>query len=260
MRALAILVAGILLAPIVASAQKPDRDRAGGLPRCEARLADTRTSLDTCTGQLSTCAGDRMTCQADLGACSDDLDSCEADLAACEDSQVVFPGDGAGNGPALAYEECADGLTVADLNTGLLWERKVQGAVSCLRYLHNHSPQCTWAEATGAWIDAVNAEGGGGFAGFSDWRLPNVRELQSIVDYGEAAPALDPSFGPLPLMNPEGCYWSATPVAFFRIGARPFPPGSAWVVCFANGDMQRDLMGSGENHVRAVRTGSCSTP
>jgi hypothetical protein len=34
-----------------------------------------------------------------------------------------------------------------------------------------------------------------GYAGRRDWRIPNVKELQSIVDYGRFQPALDPIFG-----------------------------------------------------------------
>jgi len=33
-----------------------------------------------------------------------------------------------------------------------------------------------------------------GYAGHRDWRIPNVKELQSIVDYSQVNPALAPSF------------------------------------------------------------------
>ena len=52
--------------------------------------------------------------------------------------------------------------------------------------------------------------------GETDWRLPNAKELQSIVDYtrapdaldsGQRGPALDPIFG---ISDPEGWFWSST--------------------------------------------------
>jgi hypothetical protein len=61
------------------------------------------------------------------------------------------------------------------------------------------------------------------FAGHGDWRLPNVRELESIVDYGESNPAADPVF-----RAENGSYWTSTTdvsaptkafVVSFRIGA-----------------------------------------
>lgn len=41
--------------------------------------------------------------------------------------------------------------------------------------------------------------------GRSDWRLPSIRELQSIADYGRFSPAVDPVFDSLLLS-----YWSST--------------------------------------------------
>src|SRR6266446_5061606 len=89
------------------------------------------------------------------------------------DLGVTFPGDGVQGAP-LRYQDNGDG-TITDLNTGLTWEKKGSGgdASTCLTDLHGVNSACTWAQATGAWIDAVNAEGGTGFAGHSDWRLPN---------------------------------------------------------------------------------------
>jgi hypothetical protein len=43
------------------------------------------------------------------------------------------------------------------------------------------------------------------FVGHDDWRLPNVRELQSIVDYGRSEPAISPVFGAW-----SSQYWSST--------------------------------------------------
>ena len=42
------------------------------------------------------------------------------------------------------------------------------------------------------WVEQLNE--GAGFAGHTDWRIPNVKELQSIVDYGNGNPAVDAAF------------------------------------------------------------------
>jgi hypothetical protein len=106
-------------------------------------------------------------------------------------------------------------------------------------------------------VAELNAQG---FAGFEDWRIPNVRELQSIADYGRFAPAVDPSFhGPVcgtfcPLvMDPacgctaSGAYWSSTTV---EASAR-----RAWNVRFRHGT-QGTTAKTYNRAVRAVRGGS----
>jgi hypothetical protein len=88
-------------------------------------------------------------------------------------------------GTPLRYRDNGDG-TVTDLNTGLMWEKKVEGS-GCLRCvgdefyrwsigLEDGSQKSIWD-----WLDELNASN---FAGYSDWRMPNVRELHSIVHYG----------------------------------------------------------------------------
>jgi len=97
------------------------------------------------------------------------------------------------------------------------------------------------------------------FAGHADWRLPNVKELQSIVDYGRSVPAIDPAFngascGTACVTADPACsctglgnfYWASTTV--LRV------PDAAWAMEFALGT-------SAEKHkftpysVRAVRGG-----
>jgi len=56
--------------------------------------------------------------------------------------------------------------------------------------------------------------------GHNDWRLPNVKELESIVDYTRspgtsASAAIDPLFNATAIINESGqtdypCYWSGT--------------------------------------------------
>ena len=56
-----------------------------------------------------------------------------------------------------------------------------------------------------------------------DWRLPNIKELLSLVDYEELAPALPSGH---PFTNVQDDYWSST------TNARPFFEFEAWVVTF----------------------------
>ena len=162
-------------------------------------------------------------------------------------------------GGPLSYHDNGDG-TITDLNTGLMWEKKsVDGS------LHDASKMFVWSspvtDTVWDWIDAINTEVGNGigFAGFNDWRLPNVRELLSIIDYGRLNPAVDPafnnnfSFGCTVLTCSEIFtlpYWSSTTVATVDV--------DAWTVDFAAGHVVAALK-SEAHFVRAVR-GGCVMP
>ena len=80
-----------------------------------------------------------------------------------------------------------------------------------------------------------------------DWRLPNVRELQSLVDYGTSNPALpDPKGAPFSDFQ-VSVYWSSTTNAFRPVGA--------WVVLFFDGSVSFSNKTNG-NYAIAVRGGS----
>ena len=89
-------------------------------------------------------------------------------------------------GAALSYTDNGDG-TITDNNTGLMWEKK-----SVDDSIHDVNTVYTWDNAFAVHIAGLNASGG--FAGHTDWRLPNVKELQSIVDYELTIPAVSPAF------------------------------------------------------------------
>jgi hypothetical protein len=74
------------------------------------------------------------------------------------------------------------------------------------------------------------------FAGHSDWRLPNVRELQSIVDYGRINPAADPLF-----RAESTVYWSST-------SATP-SPSRAWCISFTFGTLETVQKGLSQHQV-----------
>lgn len=95
------------------------------------------------------------------------------------------------------------------------------------------------------WTAAVEAcETKASYAGFSDWRLPNVRELMSIVDYGkDPGPALNTAAFPAAR---NSAYWSST--TYMQNATL------AWRVNFLDGGVNVDLKTLG-SYVRCVRGG-----
>ena len=88
--------------------------------------------------------------------------------------------------------------TVTDNLTGLIWMKNADA----------FGVKKTWAEALSAAATVANGIGGltdGSQPG--DWRLPNVREFQSLVDYGRSNPALPDNH---PFDGVQGFYWSST--------------------------------------------------
>ncbi len=107
------------------------------------------------------------------------------------------------------FKDNNDG-TISDKATGLMWSAKDSGWVNddgTIRELsdENYGYGRTWVE-TLAWVEKMNEEE---YLGYSDWRLPDIKELQSIVEYEKTViPALDTDFFDL---SREDCFvWSST--------------------------------------------------
>ena len=163
-----------------------------------------------------------------IGTLSDGTSSIEVRVEGCSDVTTGLPGTGqtaiyaAGDdgdvraGGPLSYTDNGDG-TVTDNRTGLTWEKKTDA---------NLTTNYTWPGAL-EYVAALNAmNGGAGFANHKDWRLPNIRELLSIVDYGRFNPSIDPIFGPTAGGSNFAAYWSSTSWAAF------YPQQNAWGVEF----------------------------
>ncbi len=136
------------------------------------------------------------------------------------------------------FTDNGDG-TVTDHCTGLMWQKDTADVNGDGRV----SPEWDGGDLV-QWCNALTYCEGLSFAGHDDWKLPDVRELQSIVDYGRFGPAMDPVFGAFP-----DWYWSSTSNAVF--------PFEAWLVHFFVGRVvsSGDVEGDDAFYVRAVRSG-----
>jgi len=157
-------------------------------------------------------------------------------------------------GAPLAYADNGNG-TVTDLNTGLVWEKLSDDGT-----VHDKDNLYTWANAFTGHVAALNALN---FAGHNDWRLPNVRELQSIVNYQTFNPIVSSAFNTncAPGCQATTCsctglgdYWSST--------SSVSDPWNAWYVSFRYGDVDAFGRSGGKSSaafVRAVRDASASS-
>ena len=127
-------------------------------------------------------------------------------------AESVAPGDDGDQAvgtpwPEERFEVLEDG-TVRDTLTGLTWTRSA-----------DPFGQQSWHDAL-SWIEHINATGEHG--GHSDWRLPNARELRSLLDHSRAE-APQTAEGPFFGVRPES-YWTST-----SVDSRP---RGAWSVSF----------------------------
>jgi len=142
----------------------------------------------------------------------------------------------------FSYVNNGDG-TVSDRGTGLTWQGDTadtdgDGANTYLDKL-------TWENAL-SYCENLS------FAGHSDWRLPNIRELISIIDYTQYNPAINPAFKSL-----LSAYWSAT--TCMNDWGNAYDSGDAWNVFFIYGN---DYWGDKTDSylVRCVRSGLSGRP
>ncbi len=105
--------------------------------------------------------------------------------------------------PTSDFTDNGDG-TVTDSDTGLMWKRCSEGKVWDWAGCAGAASPLTWLGAL-EWVAQVNSTGG--FAGYTDWRVPNVKELNSIMEEQCNYPALNTQVFP----SPGDWYWSSSP-------------------------------------------------
>ncbi|WP_372756230.1 DUF1566 domain-containing protein, partial [Labilibaculum sp.] len=136
------------------------------------------------------------------------------------------------------YTDNGDG-TISDASTGLMWTQDDSGAGMI-------------------WKDALDYAEFSTEAGYTDWRLPNIKELQGIVDYSysptatdadHVGPAIDSLFNCTEIVSEAGYddypyFWSSTS-AYFSTSEPGYYYG--WYVAFgrAVNDEGEDFHGAG---------------
>ncbi|MBL0024063.1 MAG: DUF1566 domain-containing protein [Saprospiraceae bacterium] len=125
------------------------------------------------------------------------------------------------------FADNGDG-TITDNATGLMWQKTDDGN-------------------TYNWQNALSYAENVTLAGYSDWRMPNAKELQSIVDYTispgiTSSPAINPLFSCTPIKDPNGnsgqygYFWSSSPLQ-----DGPLPYSDAVYFCFGKAQGQMEL-------------------
>ena len=179
--------------------------------------------------------------------------SCTFDTSGCTPVRFTDNGDG----------------TISDAMTGLMWEKKGHldnSPVACSSAgvcpdPHDADNEYTYSAdnptgppGTVFTVFLAQLNGGGGFAGYTDWRLPTLEELRGLVDYADAS---SPTV--LPLFD-DACSPSCTAIACSCTSTGrtwtgdlvPSIVGNAWVVEFGDGSVVNDTRDTTYN-ARAVR-------
>jgi hypothetical protein len=145
--------------------------------------------------------------------------------------------------PTNQYTDHKNG-TVTSSKTGLMWKKCSEGQT-----WNAANGRCSGTPAKYSWQTALNrataVNSKGGFAGKTDWRLPNIKDLASIVEEQCINPAINLAVFPT---TPSGWFWSSSPGD--NVGA-----ANAWYLDFSNGNDNWDYKILFEGRVRLVRSG-----
>lgn len=238
--------------------------------KCDAKYGTKWPSIESGGGGMCPSNGDQMAIKSFITQHTDDLAAALAGgpLPVCSAGGVPKTGQTSAYGPgsdgdlqkgaARSFTDNGDG-TITDNLTGLMWEKKGDDGT-----IHDKDNTYTWGLTSspytmnGTMVTTFLAglNGGGGFAGHTDWRIPNITELQSIANYQNAAPLVSSEFNTSCATTctvttcsctQSNTYWSSS--------TSPDAADNAWFVSFSNGFVLNDPKSSSLS-ARAVRGGS----
>ena len=198
----------------------PSADESGLQQFEEACVAATEAALGG--GSLPL---DVVACNSDLTTCGDDLADCEAVIGTLSTGQTTCY-DAAGTmiacagtgqdgefqqGVARAFTDNGDG-TITEAITGLMWEKLSNDGT-----VHDKDNAYGWGGMISTKVSTLNSTS---FAGYNDWRVPNIFELETLRNLSSpASPLVYPEFSmPCPAActvltcscTDSGQYWSST--------------------------------------------------
>ncbi len=131
--------------------------------------------------------------------------------------------------PDSRYELLNNNTEVKDSKTGLIWQRCSLGQTWS-------GSSCTGTASTYNWTNALQTAANMG----NGWRLPNIKELASLVEEACYNPSINETYFPNTISS---YYWASSPVANSS--------HYAWVVYFYDGG--DNYFNDGDHYVRLVR-------
>lgn len=151
---------------------------------------------------------------------------------------------------APVYTKSSDGLTVKDEVTGLTWQKSYEKPTSGGMYY--------WAE-TQTEVDILNKQN---YGGYSDWRVPTIKELYSLWNASVGWPYIDTEYFDIKYTDEQdlshAIFWSSDKYTgvMGNISANGETPGAelAFGVNFGTGHIKSYSISVGPKHfVRCVR-------
>ena len=140
--------------------------------------------------------------------------------------------------PDSRYTLNYDG-TVTDNDTGLMWMQCSEGQTW---ESNGGAGNCTGTATAHTWDAAFALANDKTFAGHTDWRLPDFKELASLVAEDRYDPAINSAIFPV---TPSSGFWSGSPYLHFS--------SNSWLVFFDVGEDGYDDRYY-DYHVRLVRS------